>query len=303
MNVIPVNLILKRTLFLILASALILCISAPVSAILQEVTVKGALATVSPAKNTLTIEHPLQYGCTYPSTGSPVCSYIPVNTTESLTGTVPDIAAFSLFKSGDTIVATSIGGAGTTWITLAKLYGSRPNEEFVTDVIGDPSTIPTPLVGNYSLDLSTNPDCTKCSGTLCTASSSIIIVKSSGNAVMRYNLTPGQAFSYNGRNDGSNITGIFVNGQAGSQECAGQSGMAGPQPVSDYIISIVPPLSLNQNNIRTATTTRPDEALTSPETTAVAPVAATTTAKSGSLPLAVIGAVGIMVLVSGIRRR
>jgi len=84
---------------------------------------------------------------------------------ESLTGTVPDVSAFSFFKTGDTVVATSIGGAGETWITLAKLFGSRPNEEFVTDIAGDIRTIPTPLIGNYALDATTVPDCTACSGT------------------------------------------------------------------------------------------------------------------------------------------
>ena len=301
---------MKKIFILILAAAFVLSIIMPVSAAVQEVTVKGQLSTLSQSTNTITIGHPLQYGCAYPTNGATVCSYTPMDT-EALTGTVPDVAAFSVFNNGDNVVATSIGGAGTTWITLAKLYGSRPNEEFITDIIGYPSTIPTPLIGNYSLDISATADCTKCVGTVCTASSSVVIINSDGIAVARNNLTPGQAFTFNGRNDGSNVTVIFVKGQAGYQDCAGQTPMTGPQPVSVYIVKVVPPLNMAQNNIRTATTTSLAEALT-PGASATAtnvPLQTTTvpgtaaTQKSGPLPFAAIGALGIMALAAFRRQK
>ena len=122
----------------IILAALVVCILAvPAGAVIQEVTVKGTVDTVNQAKNTLTIANPQQYGCEYPSVGSgPVCKWAPMNLSK-LTSPVSDIAALKLFKSGDPTVGTTIGGAYDTWIALAKLYGSRPNEEYITDIVGD----------------------------------------------------------------------------------------------------------------------------------------------------------------------
>jgi hypothetical protein len=56
----------------------------------------------------------------------------------------------------------------------------------------------------------------------------------------------------------------------------------------------VPPISAAQVDIRTATTTRPEEALKTLPPTASTPM---TTTKSGMLPLAAIGAIGLAGLV------
>jgi len=244
--------------FLLAGTVLLLClVCVPVSAILQEVTIKSTVDTVNQAKNMLTIGFPLQYGCSYPASGAPVCTWIPMNVS-SLSGTVPDPAAFSLFKAGDPIVATSIGGAGGRWIALARLYGSRPNEEFITDVVGDPGSIPDPLIGNYTLAQKTDPDCSNCSGTTCRAVSADVAVASSGQVVSEKVLSPGQTFFFNGRNDGSSISVTFVSGEASSATCPQvQMGMTGPQPVSVYVVRVVPPVGYGQVNIRTATTTEP----------------------------------------------
>ncbi|HUT39407.1 MAG TPA: hypothetical protein VMW77_08905 [Methanoregula sp.] len=299
---------MKQTCLVVIVAALFLCcMCVPVGAVMQEVTVKGTAATLSQAKNTVTIGHPQQYGCNYPASGAPICTYIPMSV-EVLSGTAPDAAAFSVFKTGDPVVATSIGGAGETWITLAKLYGSRSNEEMVTDIVGDISTIPTPLIGNYALDATTVPDCPACTGTTCTAASANVKVMSEGKEVFVKALRPGESFTYNGRNDGSSVAVTFVKGDALSTTCPGNGGMTGPQPISVYIVRVVPPISAAQTDIRTATTTRPDEALT-PLTplTPLPPIASTTTAvpvttKAGMLPLAVIGAIGLAGLILAARR-
>jgi hypothetical protein len=114
---------------------------------------------------------------------------------EVLTGTAPDVSAFSVFKTGDPVVATSIGGAGETWITLATLFGTRSNEELVTDIVGDIRTIPTPLIGNYVLDATTVPDCQACTGTTCTATSANVRVISEGKKVAAKALKPGESFT------------------------------------------------------------------------------------------------------------
>ncbi len=273
-------------------------------------TVKGPVDTISPTRNTLTIKNPLQYGCSYPATGIPACSYIPINRS-GLTGTVPDAAAFTVFTIGDQVIATSIGGQGETWISLAKLYGSRPNEELVTDVVGDIGTIPLPFIGDYALETSTAPDCSACSGSTCAATSATVKVTSEGSGVLERTLSPGESLSYNGRNDGSSIYVRFVRGQAPSTTCVGTSGATGPQAVSVYIVKVVPPISSAQTNIRTATTTRPDEALTTfpPKfPTTFPPIVLTTTMipttpRAGMLPLAGIGAIGLAGIVLAKKRR
>jgi len=302
--------------FSILALVSILCLCLTITAagaVVQQVTVQGTVATVSESKNTLSINNPQQYGCDFETGGkAPVCTYTPMSVSV-LTGTVPDAAALTVFKPGDPIVAISIGGAGETWITLAKLYGSRPNEAFVTDIVGDPSMIPTPLVGNYGLGLNATPDCTQCTGTTRTAKSSDVVVFSSGKNVFEKTLDPGQSFFYNARNDGSSVTVKFVKGQALSSSCPqATAGMVdGVQPVSVYIVSVVPPIGYDQKNLRTATITRPDEALTTivpvstAGTTAVSttvPVTpGTTTPKTAALPFVAAGALAIagLLFISG----
>jgi hypothetical protein len=278
------------------------CCIAPVSAVILEVTVKGQVSTVYPAKNTLTIKNPMQYGCDYPAGKDPVCSWTSMDA-RTLTGTVPDSTAFKVFKGDETVVATSLGGSGEKWITLAKLSGSRPTDEFVTDIVGDPRTIPTSLIGDYAVETETIPDCNTCTGTICKANASNVTWKSTGKTLLEKTLNPGESFVYNGRNDGSSVTVMFVSGQAAAQLCPGKAGMTGSQPVSVYVISVVPPIKARQTDIRTATTTRPDEARTplSPES-AVTPVP-TPTKSGATLPAVAIGALAVIALLAPSMRR
>ena len=279
----------------LILAALVCCIVLPASAVIQEVTLKGSVASLNASANTVAIENPLRYGCSYPSSGLPVCTYTPMNTS-SLTGTAPDPAAFTMFKTGDTVVATSLGGAGATWITLAKLFGSRPNEEYVTDIVGDASTIPTPLAGNYSLLLVTNPDCTTCVGTICTAASASVGISSDGRLVANKTLLPGGVLTFNGRNDGSSVSVTFVKGQALPNSCPQHRAgiIGGVQPVSDYIVKVVPPIGIIASGAET-----PLPVASAPQAPATTP---SQTRKSASMPVAVIGALGVAALVLAFRR-
>ncbi|MGA2121146.1 MAG: hypothetical protein ABSG49_03780 [Methanoregula sp.] len=273
---------MKHITVITLITALVLCLCVlPAAAVIQEVTVKGTISAISKDNNTLTIENPLQYGCSYSSGSAPVCSFNTMSDT-TLTGSMPSDSANTIFNVGDTVVATSLGGAGGTWITIAKLYNSLPAGEYVTGLVGDPGTIPTPLVGDYALDVTTASDCTTCFGTTCNAATSSVNVLSSGTRVLEKTLEPRQVLLYNGRNDGSSIEVTFVNGEGSSETCAGgRTGMTGPQPISVYIVKVVPPIGFDQQFLQTPTT------VPTPVPTAVP------TTKSGSLPLAVIGAVGL----------
>jgi hypothetical protein len=119
-------------------------------------------------------------------------------------------------------------------------------------------------------------------------------------AVMEKTLKPGESLVYNGRNDGSRVNVKFVAGQAAAQLCPGKAGMTGPQAVSTYVISIVPPVGTGQVNIRTATTTRRDEAQPTLMPSAAGTMAPAPTKSGILLPAAVIGA---LALISVIRTR
>lgn len=282
---------------LFLLAALCCSIVVPVSAVLQEVTVKGTVSALDPAQNSFTVASPQQYGCDYPANGTPVCTYTAMEQT-SLTGTVPSDSAFTVFKTGDPLIATSLGGAGGTWITLAKLFGPEPADLYITDVVGDPGSVPAPLIGDYALDLSTSPDCTSCSGgTACVAASSTVKIKSGGTVVMEKTLTPRQTMMFNGRNDGSSIEVSFVKGQAPATTCAGgRSGMTGPQPVSVYLVHIVPPIGTTTHAAVTAE-------IPTPVVTTTAPTPVPTTQKSATLPLVALGAVGLVAVLTICRKQ
>jgi len=127
---------------------------------------------------------------------------------------------------------------------------------------------------------------------------------SEGKEVFVMAIRAGESFTYNGRNDGSSVAVTFVKGEALSATCLGKGGMTGPQAISVYVVRIVPPISAAQTNIRTATTTRPDEALTKPlPMIASTPATVPVTTKAGMLPLGVIGAIGIAGLILVMKRR
>jgi hypothetical protein len=274
---------MKRSVFLYLSLALLLVCwcAVPAGAVVLEVTMKGTVGAVMPVNNTLTVANPQKYGCTYPATGAPVCTWDPMNRA-AVSGTVPDPAVFTIFSQGDSLVATSMGGTGGTWISLAKLYGPGKDGEYVTDIVGNLDSVPTPLIGDYVIDATTVPDCGKCTGTTCTALSSDVKLRSGALLVTERNLIPGGSFTYNGRNDGSSVAVTFVSGQASSMTCPGAMQLVGGvQPVSDYIVKVVPPIGFGM--------TQPVSVVSTTAGTTV-PV---TTQKAGTLPFAVLGALGV----------
>jgi hypothetical protein len=283
---------------LIHITLLILCLCVlPVAGVIQEVTVSGTVSEHSSANNTLTIANPAQYGCSYPAGGTPVCSYTPMDS-KSLTGTVPDASVFSVFNPGDPILATSLGGAGGRWITIAKLSGMAPGKT-VTDIVGDPSTIDVPLVGDYSLVLTTKPDCKACSGTTCTAAAANVSILDGKTLTGSGDLVPNASTKYSGRNDGSSITVTFVKGQASSVSCSEKEiMMTGPQAISVYVVHVVPPIG---SGVKVVQTSSAVPSGTPPELTMPADARPTPT-KSGMLPVAAMGAVAL-VTVLGLSRR
>ena len=116
-------------------------------------------------------------------------------------------------------------------------------------------------------------------------------------------LSPGQSLFFNGRNDASSVNVTFVKGQALSSACPGKGGMVGGvQPVSDYLVHVVPPLSVTATAHGTDAAVTAEASAPASSGAASAPVAAaaTTTQKSG-LPFAALtlAGLGAVVLLAG----
>jgi len=299
---------MKYVVSFALSALLLACFTCaiPAGAVVLEVTVKGTVSDISAADNTLTISSPAKYGCDYGSgTSAPVCSWTPLNET-TLTGTVPDKAAFSVFSKGDSVVATSLGGTGGTWISLAKLYGTGTYADYATDEIGDIGSLPVSLIGDYAVTEETNANCSACTGTTCTATSAKITVKSSNMTVAEKTLLPEEFLFFNGRNDASSVNVTFVKGEALSSACAGNTAMVGGvQPVSDYIVHVVPPLGVTVTAHGTEAQVTSESTIPADSGVSSAPVATapTTTQKSG-LPFAALTILGLgaVVLLAGRNR-
>ncbi|HVP95956.1 hypothetical protein [Methanoregula sp.] len=274
-----------KTLVIVCSALLILTFCMiPAGAVILEVTVRGTIADLSPADNTLTIAGPSQYGCDFGSgTSEPVCSWTPMNIT-TLTGTVPDAAAFQVFARNDTVVAVSLGGTGGTWIALAKTYSTGTATDYATDEVGNIGSLPTPLIGDYTVSAVTVPDCSACTGTSCTAVSSNVTISSGQMTVAQKVLRPGESLFFKGRNDDSSVNVTFVNGQALADACPGNAGLiGGVQPVSDYIVRVVPPVGMNT------------AAMASPAEPVSGVPSATTTTPQSSLPSAVLSVLGLAI--------
>jgi len=291
---------MKKVQCLSLCAALLFLFACaiPASAIILQVTVRGTVDDVSSANNTLTLSGPSQYGCDYGSgTSAPDCSWTPLNTS-TLTGTLPDPAALSVFAKGDQAVAVSLGGTGGTWISLAKLYGSGASADDATDEIGDIGSLPTALIGDYAVTEITAPNCSACTGTTCTATTSNVTVTSGKMTVAQKTLHPGQSLFFNGRNDASSVNVSFVNGEALSDSCPKYAGLiGGVQPVSDYIVHVVPPIGMKVTTISEA------PAVTSPAGVAASAPAAAMTNQKSALPFSALGILGLGIAAFAMHRR
>jgi hypothetical protein len=286
---------MKNVPCLILCAALLffaIC-AIPAGAVVLQVTIRGTVTDVSSANTTLTLSDPQQYGCDYGSgTSAPVCSWTPLNTS-TLTGTIPDAAALSVFARNDQVIAVSLGGTGGTWIALAKLYGSGASADNATDEIGDIGILPVALIGDYAVTATMVPNCSACTGTTCTATGSNVTITSGTMKVAYKILSPGESLFFNGRNDASSVNVSFMNGESLSGSCPGYTGLiGGVQPISDYIVHVVPPLGM--------TVATPPATQSNAPTTVTASV--TTTQESG-LPFAALGVLGVGIAILAVRRR
>ncbi|MEI6292724.1 MAG: hypothetical protein WCP36_03515 [Methanomicrobiales archaeon] len=290
----------KQVILTILVGiAVIILATAPVSAVVQEIVFRGTLVSMNQSAGTMTMNASYTYGCTF-TNGTSNCGW-DQKKPENLTGKVPDPAVFTALKPGDPVVATSMGGAGGTWIGIAKVFPTPGIENWLaTDIIGDPASLPVNLASDYYFTYSTTPECGNCTGSVCTALSAAIVLNSTDRTVLEKILGPGETVVYNGRNDNSSVIIKFVNGQGLAEKCPGKAGMVGLQPVSTFIIHVnqgiaapAPALTSGTTPAKPAvTTTMAPPPVPSPVTT----IPTTKAAGSMFVPCCALGIFGLLVI-------
>jgi hypothetical protein len=288
----------QAVLTLLIAAAVVILAAAPASAAIQEIVFRGTVSSMNQSAGTITVNAGYTYGCIYTNNTSK-CSWNPV-TTENLTGTVPDPAVFTVMKTGDPVVATSMGGSGGTWIGVAKVFPTPGIENWLaTEIIGDPDSLPVNLAADYYFEYTTTPECGNCTGSVCNALSAAVTLNSTDRTVLTKTLGPGEKVVYNGRNDNSSVIITFVKGQGLADKCPGKAGMVGLQPVSTFIIHVnqgiaapapsVTPLETVATQAVTATMTAP------PSPVPVTTIPTTKAAGSIFLPCFALGILGLYI--------
>jgi hypothetical protein len=260
-------------------------LASPAAAALQEITYRGTVTSLDPANNVVTINATHQWGCVF-GNNTTNCTWDPIIPL-TLNGTSPVSDVFGTVTVGSQIEATSIGGPGGKWIGIGTLFPTPGIENwYARDLFGDPESLPAPLIADYSVTYSTAPDCTNCTGAVCTANSAIVTISRVGGPVWNTSLTPGQNFTYNQANDNSSVYVLFITGQAAATLCPNASPIAGVQPVSTFVVHVNPPIASP-----VTTTTLPTTTPVTPPTSA--PI----------FPFTVIGALAVLGFLMAIRKQ
>jgi hypothetical protein len=289
----------KVILTLLIGITVIILAAVPATAIVQEIVYRGSLVSLNQSAGTITVNAGYTYGCTF-ANGTSTCGWDP-SKPENLTGTVPDPAVFTVFKTGDPVVATSMGGPGGTWIGVAKVFPTPGIENWLaTDIIGDPGSLPVNLAADYYFAYTTTPECGNCTGAVCNAVSATVTLNSTESTVLEKTMKAGEKVVYNGRNDNSSVIITFVQGQGLAEKCPGKAGIVGLQPVSTFIIHVNQGLTAPAP-VLTPLNTAPATTLVT--TTIAAPVtpvpvtSAPTTKAAGSvfLPCCALGMFGLLI--------
>lgn len=209
------------------ALLVILLMAAPASAVLLEESFMGTVSKIDQRANTLNIKADSSYS------GE---KWVPVAAT-ILTGEVPDTLVFDSLKQGDAVQVTRIGGEGGSWIAIGKIGSVSLTEKYLTDSFGDPSRLISEFFEGYRVNFTTTPDCNTCAGTTCTALSAEVIITQKGGDVGTIFMTPGQTVLFKTPAENQyDLKITFVRGEASSASCERYGAMAGPQPISNFVI-------------------------------------------------------------------
>lgn len=262
----------------------------PVFALTVDVTDRVSVTEVDPGNGTLTVAAKPWIGC---NTTTENCS--------TLTGTVPDAQVFSTITLGDQVIVAGFGEENGRFLSVAKLVENVTGTWLVTDIFGNPEQISTPLIGDYSLVITENPDCASCKNGLCNVTSANVTILSTGRNVAQKTLPmEDPTLFFNGRNDASSVNVTFVSATSRPGLCTGAIAQVSDGiPVRNYIIQVEPPIgSLKETPSETVTETQTAEKNT------ISATRNNTPTKAGApLPVIAVLAAGIGMLAVALFRK
>ena len=220
---------------------ILVLLAAPAAAVLLEETYLGKVTKVDPANELINIKVIGKWNGQQYAPADPVI----------LSATEPYTVAYDNLAQGDEVVATLMGG--TEWIAIGRVQNLQSTEKPLSWMVGDPRAMPAPMVNFVRVGYEITPDCSACSGTVCTGTEAMVKVsqykydsgKVTETAVLATNtLQPGELWDYFAPEGyQTNMKIRYLAGQADVSACAGAGPadmMVGPQAVSAFTIDTYP---------------------------------------------------------------
>ena len=232
---------MKTHVFILITMLCGMLFAAPAFAAVYEPTWKGTVTDIDPETATISVEMTGMYECDY--IGEDVNCGFNVVDAEQISAEIQDISVYDIIEVGDSVIGKSWGGLeGTSWSALAILT----EEGDIEALFGDPSLLEiAPLAADYAVSYDEMiVDCEACTGTVCPATSAVVLISSEGAEVVSEIIVPGEAISYFGRPDGSGVAVTFVSGETSYLACETDvtEPMTGPQAVQDFSIIVTLPV-------------------------------------------------------------
>lgn len=198
----------------------------PVHAALQSYVISGTVSAVDLDGNSIEIKTP----------------------DGTFAGSAPNGYALHALTPEEPVIAVSLGTKGGDWIFIGRLndtgeiltdcYGdiSVVNKEDCGDASGEGSFCDIYMRGNYKFQYTNDPDCSRCSGCNCKASQTELTITDANDQKTTKRLSPGDSFTHKGENLEADV--IFISGEAPAYPQCSDQPCAGPQPVSNFVISM-----------------------------------------------------------------
>ena len=217
-----------------------------VNAVLRPYDHMGTVISKDMENNRITIQADCIYGGMGPE-GSP-CNC-------TLEGVPPNENALNELNVGDYVEAHSLGTPGGKWVTLARIITSAENFKVITDIYGDPASTwfcsypeggkhYPPLLGDYMITYVNTPNCSRCYGCNCEAEYTTVNITNNDSDVSTL-LYPNQSYVHQGETYRIDIT--FHSGEAPANPECTEEFCCGPQPISNFTIHILKPITKVHN--------------------------------------------------------
>jgi len=219
--------------------------SVPASAIIPVYAYRGTVTDLDPVEETLTIEATHQWGCTYEE-DDVHCMWREIDP-EEMQATVPMTEVYSHIGIGEMVEVTGL--PDYSWKGVGLLTLTESGWYMATDLFGDLSYLPAPLVEAYGISFTTYPDCDSCSGSVCSADYASVTITRFGQTKWEGSLAPGEEYTYYDTRDFTSVYIRFLSGEASSSECQdGDFPFSGPQPFSSFIVHIEPSIFAHKSS-------------------------------------------------------